>query len=671
MESYGTFTARVTFKASSGNGGSILGYQDNSPSPSTPIGTSDSSARSGHAIAGASTHVPVISIDSNGYLRFEMYTNSQLSVVSSTVVTDNNWHTALITASSSTGKLIAYLDGTKIGEKSGNISHYNMTQNQLGVADAAARSTLNSGDSTHYFTGQIDEFTLSSSYTTPTEAAKTSQSISFNAITSPSTASSVNLVAIASSGLPVSFTSNSTSVCTVSGSIATYVSTGTCSITASQAGDATYQAASDVLQTFTMNTPSASSSSSSSSRPNPTTKEDVINVVEMDSTKAIELTRQSFRAVNSRFQWLKNNANIKTRSHQGIRFNFSDPYMNELFNGSSSGFEPITLTDVASKLRSYGSTDGTVRDIDVQAEIEDNAVRLALGEMRETLGMSTGNLIGGPVVNDWSLWTEGQITIGEYFQSSAEKKQNSNGYTLTIGMDKPFKETGVIGGALTFGKDKTDIGSAGSNVEADNYSLSFYTGFETKSKIPVDFTIGTGRMNFNNVRVDGSQTLTGKRKGSVLFTSAKMYRDNIKKGDFDFNPYGLLETSRIWMDAYTEVGGSMALDYDKQVSDQTMLSFGADVDYLTYYANGRLIPFGTLEVGADLSGSSDAVMRYVGENNDYRLRMDKLSNYHWLMRVGFDYSLTDVLTASLSLERYEAVGAGHADTIHLKLSNAN
>jgi hypothetical protein len=52
------------------------------------------------------------------------------------------------------------------------------------------------------------------------------------------------------SGLAVTFTSNSTSICTVSGSAVTAVSEGTCSITASQAGDSTYAPATSVTRTF-------------------------------------------------------------------------------------------------------------------------------------------------------------------------------------------------------------------------------------------------------------------------------------------------------------------------------------------------------------------------------------------------------------------------------------
>ncbi len=61
------------------------------------------------------------------------------------------------------------------------------------------------------------------------------------------------LIATASSELAVSFTSTTTSVCTVSGNTATFVIAGTCTIQATQPGNSTYAAATPVSQSFTVN----------------------------------------------------------------------------------------------------------------------------------------------------------------------------------------------------------------------------------------------------------------------------------------------------------------------------------------------------------------------------------------------------------------------------------
>jgi hypothetical protein len=78
-----------------------------------------------------------------------------------------------------------------------------------------------------------------------------SQLISFGAI-SPQGAGATPLAiaATASSGLPVTLTSGTTPVCAVSGNAVTMRAAGTCSITASQPGNATWSAATPITQSF-------------------------------------------------------------------------------------------------------------------------------------------------------------------------------------------------------------------------------------------------------------------------------------------------------------------------------------------------------------------------------------------------------------------------------------
>jgi uncharacterized protein (TIGR03437 family) len=61
------------------------------------------------------------------------------------------------------------------------------------------------------------------------------------------------LLAVATSDLPVAFASNSTDVCTVNGTLLTPIAAGTCSVTATQAGNTDYAAAPPVTRTFTIN----------------------------------------------------------------------------------------------------------------------------------------------------------------------------------------------------------------------------------------------------------------------------------------------------------------------------------------------------------------------------------------------------------------------------------
>jgi uncharacterized repeat protein (TIGR01451 family) len=86
-----------------------------------------------------------------------------------------------------------------------------------------------------------------------TITGSTPQTITFGALSDVApTVAPFTIAATASSGLTVSFTSTTLSVCTVSGTTVTIVSSGGCSITARQTGNATYAEATPVTQSFTV-----------------------------------------------------------------------------------------------------------------------------------------------------------------------------------------------------------------------------------------------------------------------------------------------------------------------------------------------------------------------------------------------------------------------------------
>ena len=79
---------------------------------------------------------------------------------------------------------------------------------------------------------------------------KTVQSITFGSAPAIVAGDTGTVSATASSGLSVSYSSNTTGVCTVVGSAVTGVTAGTCVVGADQAGDATYAPAVQVTQSF-------------------------------------------------------------------------------------------------------------------------------------------------------------------------------------------------------------------------------------------------------------------------------------------------------------------------------------------------------------------------------------------------------------------------------------
>ena len=86
---------------------------------------------------------------------------------------------------------------------------------------------------------------------TNTTASQSLDSITFNP-TTLSIGGTTTVSATATSGLAVTFSSTIPSICTVSGNTVTGVATGTCTISANQAGNATYSAANQITQNITV-----------------------------------------------------------------------------------------------------------------------------------------------------------------------------------------------------------------------------------------------------------------------------------------------------------------------------------------------------------------------------------------------------------------------------------
>jgi uncharacterized protein (TIGR03437 family) len=82
--------------------------------------------------------------------------------------------------------------------------------------------------------------------------SKAPQTITFGSLSNQvSGAPPFALTAVASSGLPVTFSSTTSTVCTITGVTVTLLSAGTCTVAANQSGNANYFAATSVTQSFT------------------------------------------------------------------------------------------------------------------------------------------------------------------------------------------------------------------------------------------------------------------------------------------------------------------------------------------------------------------------------------------------------------------------------------
>ena len=399
----------------------------------------------------------------------------------------------------------------------------------------------------------------------------------------------------------------------------------------------------------------------------PTAKADVIGTIESMSNSSINFTKSSIRSVRNRLDWLEGNGS-KNTSNQGIKLSFKNPILNTILNNTKDNSYDIErlvynipIKDEYSKVVYNPLSDYLFSELNTKV----NSV------VKENTNIKIANLNpqGKALINNWSLWSAGQIFVGKIDATSTSSGQNSDGLNLAFGMDRPMKNReGLIGFALNIGQDDTEIGSAGSDTSSDNISLSYYNVVPTDQQFEFETQVGIGYMNVDSLRIDGDQRLKGKRDIWMPFGAVTLRNKSYQFENGTFTPYGRGEVAFIQLDPYDENGGNLALSYNKQTIDRYMLFLGSDINFDKTYKDGKLKPFAAIEYGLDLTSNSEVKMNYVGSSTVYQTELEKLASSNVMMKLGFDYEGKDQTNLAFSYERNEAIGAGHSNSIQVKFS---
>jgi hypothetical protein len=153
-----------------------------------------------------------------------------------------DWMHVVVTLSSTAGSKI-YIDGLLYSQGSAPVSFATMNAEDLYLGKFS--------DAWYPLHGALDELRIYNRVLSEAEigqlAGTFSQSISFGTVTNLYPGATTSLNVTASSGLPVSLSSLTPTVCTLSGTTLTTLTAGTCTISATQAGNQRYDAAADTL----------------------------------------------------------------------------------------------------------------------------------------------------------------------------------------------------------------------------------------------------------------------------------------------------------------------------------------------------------------------------------------------------------------------------------------
>ena len=347
----------------------------------------------------------------------------------------------------------------------------------------------------------------------------------------------------------------------------------------------------------------------------PTTDKDVVGSIEAQTEAPKRILQYVTTPVINRMEWLRHHRKETNLTNQSIKFQFSNAML-----ASLSNVIPASI------------------DINENLDLFDN----------------------------WSYWSEGSISVGKIGDTSSSSSKDIDSNGITIGMDKKIDENKMYGYALRFGRDEVEVGTSGTSLNTNYYSLSIYGTVPHEDTKFLDTLLGVSSLKTDHIRKNGSNTLTGERSGRQVFGSIN-FSTKYNKEKFNITPNARIDLGYTELSNYSEIGTD-ALTYDKQKIETGMVSIGLRLDDIIQFKSITFKPNGLLEYGSNFSPSSNATVSYVSDpNTDYTLSIAHEATHNIRAGLGFELIKENGLTIIANYERDQSDNA-HSDTLYLGAS---
>ncbi len=349
--------------------------------------------------------------------------------------------------------------------------------------------------------------------------------------------------------------------------------------------------------------------------PDPFEDKTVVALVEAQTKMPKRIIQNVSIPIFNRLQWLRNYNEDRELFSQGIKFKFSNPKI-----ASIAKVVPVALTD----------------DEDVEEE-----------EINTT----------------WSFWSEGSVSIGRVGDTNASHSKDINTKGITIGVDNKVSDRYLYGYTIRYTKDDVEVGTPGTSLDTDGYSLSTYASLMTGENKFIDGIFGFSKLDLKNVRKSGSNTLNGDRDGAQLYGSIN-YSTVLNRNNLNISPNIRFDFSHTRLEEYSETGTD-ALDYDDQTIKNGALYSGINLNNIFKLNNINFIPSTGIELGLDISPSSDVSIKYVSDpNTTYTRSIDQQEPKSGKVKLGLDVITQTGFSLTTLYERNQSENS-HSDTFYL------
>ena len=275
--------------------------------------------------------------------------------------------------------------------------------------------------------------------------------------------------------------------------------------------------------------------------------------------------------------------------------------------------------------------------------------------------------------DDWFQWSEGRVSLGKRHAVDTSSRDIQT-YGISIGADRIKDEDrdAMYGYVFQYGNDNIDIGSQGTGLDTDFYSLALYGTKIGEDDFFTDGIIGLSLLDIDHTRVTYGNTLKGNREGQQIYGSVN-FGKRLHDEEINLNPGIKLDLGYTELKAFREkttLGNNLAdtLIYRDQNIKTALATIGVLFDNTDKRENEIINHHGRLEYVGDLSPSSNAEFYFINSQSTiYKYKTNNESKHNYRIGYGFDITSISGWSVVTNFERFGASGKGYSNEFYLSL----
>jgi uncharacterized protein YhjY with autotransporter beta-barrel domain len=359
-------------------------------------------------------------------------------------------------------------------------------------------------------------------------------------------------------------------------------------------------------------------------------------------------------------------ANPGTANHlmgDGVRFGVRD-----LANQTAQMQNPFVVLTAALSAAAGSSQSAPVAELG-------KALTTAVSTIQNSsfnLNSSTGTAADGSTLpGGFNYWISGGVRFGTRDQTSTSNSLDFTTDGISIGADKRLNDLLAVGMGVGFGRDKTTIGTDGTNSTAHSSTIAVYGSFQPTDGIFIDGVVGYGALGYKTERYVSAANAVAQadRSGDHYFTSLTAGYDYRSDG-LHLSPYGRLDAAVDRLHQSTETGaGAFDLSYARQSTQSTSLSLGLRAETAHEMDFGSAMPRMRIEFKHDFKGEQQASVAYADlPTTSYAITSTTTNLNSLLFGLGSDFLLHNGLRLSLDYQMERTSMHDNSQAVLFKLT---